>query len=150
MTSEHLEIERKFEVATDATWVDFGSLKGVRAGTPVEQQLDATYFDTDGFALARAGITLRRRTGGSDAGWHLKLPAGSGDRREYGEPLGDAEDAVPATLLDLVRAHVRDHAVHPVATLSTRRTVHPLLDTEDSVLAEAADDVVSAQAHGDG
>ena len=32
--------------------------------------------------LAARGITLRRRTGGSDAGWHLKLPAGPDSRTE--------------------------------------------------------------------
>lgn len=149
MTSEHLEIEQKFDVPADAAWVDLGAVAGVHLGKPAEHQLDATYFDTDGFALARAGVTLRRRTGGSDAGWHLKLPSGSGDRTEHGEPLGDA-DAVPVSLLDLVRAQVRDHAVRPVATLSTRRTVHTLLGDADLVLAEAADDAVTAQAHGDG
>ncbi|WP_242418751.1 CYTH domain-containing protein, partial [Frankia sp. CpI1-P] len=36
--------------------------------------LDAVYYDSDDLRLARNQITLRRRTGGHDAGWHLKLP----------------------------------------------------------------------------
>src|ERR1700723_2328951 len=41
---------------------------------PELQTLTAEYYDTDDLRLLRAGITLRRREGGSDAGWHLKLP----------------------------------------------------------------------------
>ncbi len=44
--------------------------------------LDATYFDTPKQDLARNNITLRRRTSGPDAGWHLKLPARSDARIE--------------------------------------------------------------------
>ena len=48
------------------------------AGTsgPDEEQLEAEHYDTDDLRLIRAGITLRRRRGGDDAGWHLKLPLG--------------------------------------------------------------------------
>src|ERR1700712_3591549 len=108
--SEHLEIESKFDVTPATPFVDLSSLAGVsELAAPEVAELDATYFDTGNLTLLRDGITLRRRTGGSDAGWHLKLPTGSGDRVEHGEPLGDA-DAVPTSLLDLVRAHARDHA----------------------------------------
>ena len=49
---------------------------GVAAVAPgAEQILDAIYHDTKDLRLLRAGVTLRRRTGGQDAGWHLKLPA---------------------------------------------------------------------------
>ena len=93
---------------------------------PRQVALTATYYDTPALRLARAGITLRRRTGGSDAGWTMKLPVGGG-REEHGEPLGEDDEPVPAALLDLVRAWVRDHEVRPVATLSTARTVHLLV-----------------------
>jgi hypothetical protein len=36
----------------------------------------------DDLRLIRAGITLWRRRGGDDAGWHLKLPLGADTRRE--------------------------------------------------------------------
>ena len=53
---------------------------------------------------------------------------------------------LPAALIDLVRAWVRDRELRPVATLSTARTVHLLVDAAGQVLAEGRDDVVTAQA----
>ena len=38
-------------------------------------RLTAAYFDTADLRLARHKVTLRRRDGGEDDGWHLKLPA---------------------------------------------------------------------------
>ena len=38
---------------------------------PTEFALSATYYDTADLRLARSGLTLRRRSGGTDAGWHL-------------------------------------------------------------------------------
>lgn len=38
-------------------------------------------------AVSRVGLTLRRRTGGKDAGWHLKLAAGNGIRDAVRVPL---------------------------------------------------------------
>ena len=144
MTSEHLEIERKYDAAPDLRWVDLSSLPGVRAlGEPAEKHLDATYYDTDTLVLTRAGITLRRRTGGSDGGWHLKVPAAAGARTEFGEPL-DRHETPPRALVDRVRVHVRDHELRPVARLRSHRTVHKLLGDANAVLAEAADDVVTA------
>ena len=92
------------------------------------QQLDAVYFDTPGHDLAAHHVTLRRRTGGTDAGWHLKLPAGPDARTEVRAPLGDESDAdaIPADLLDVVLAIVRDRPVRPVARITTSRTVDVL------------------------
>ncbi|MGT2464242.1 CYTH domain-containing protein [Sinomonas atrocyanea] len=44
------------------------------------------YFDTADLALAAHGMTLRRRTGGTDAGWHLKIALGPGRREEVRDP----------------------------------------------------------------
>ena len=49
---------------------------------PERAELEAVYHDTADLRLAREGITLRRRTGGSDAGWHLKLPVSGSDARD--------------------------------------------------------------------
>ena len=65
---------------------------GVTAAAPVVHRLAATYFDTPGDRLAANKITLRRRTGGTDEGWHLKLPAADGNRQELHEPLGDSAE----------------------------------------------------------
>src|SRR5215218_1326083 len=57
-------------------------------GEVARQRLDATYFDTADLRLATAELTLRRRTGGFDAGWHLKVPAGNASRWEVRLPPG--------------------------------------------------------------
>ena len=55
---------------------------------------------------------------------------------------------MPSTLLEEVRALVRHHPVEPVVTLSTRRVVHRLRDAHGAVLAELADDTVTARGAG--
>ncbi len=67
---------------------------------------------------------------------------------EHAEPLGESGGPPPAALIDLVQAWVRDRDLRPVATLSTRRLVYRLLSAAGQVLAEAADDVVTAEASG--
>lgn len=147
MTSRHLEVERKYEVETGVSLPDLERLPKVVTVQPVLQStLDAVYSDTADLTLASAGITLRRRTGGSDAGWHLKLPQGGDDRAELGEPLRDDDEGVPPELVRHIRAWVRDQELTPVATLSTRRVVHRLLGEDGKVLAEVSDDIVSATA----
>ena len=100
--SRYLEVERKFEIVESTVSPSFEGLSSVlRVERSPAQQLDAVYFDTPGHDLAAHHITLRRRTGGTDAGWHLKLPAGPDARTEVRAPLGDEADAdaVPAELL---------------------------------------------------
>jgi CHAD domain-containing protein len=144
--TEILETERKYDVEDGTTLPPLGDLPGVgRVDTPAEQLLVAEYFDTDDFLLASRQITLRRRTGGGDAGWHLKLPSSPDERKEYREPLGPETDDVPEPLLRLVRVHVRDRALAPVARLRTRRTVHRLCDNHEGVLADFSDDHVQAE-----
>jgi inorganic triphosphatase YgiF len=78
-----LETERKYDLHEDAQLPCWSGLSGVREPVgPEEQLLEAVYFDTADLRLAAAGVTLRRRHGGSDAGWHLKLPAGVDSRDE--------------------------------------------------------------------
>ena len=134
---EHREVERKYDVGPDAVVPD---LPG--AAEPVEHDLVATYYDTPDLRLQDARITLRRRTGGVDEGWHLKLP-GEGDARvEVHAPLGS--DEVPADLLALVRVHVRDVDVVPVARLTTHRSVRRIAEG-GAVVAELCDDRVVAE-----
>ncbi|WP_426998131.1 CHAD domain-containing protein [Pseudarthrobacter sp. N5] len=140
-----VEVERKYDVAQDARVPELVMLAGVvRVGTPEEQNLDAVYFDTRDLTLAAHGITLRRRSGGHDAGWHLKLPLGAGERREVTEPVGSDPDTAPERLRRLVLVHTRDRALVPVVRLSTRRTVLSLYGRGDTVLAEFCDDRVEA------
>ena len=73
--AEQLETEFTFEPGSDPALPDLSDIAGVATVTkPRVQRLEAVYFDTDDLRLMRAGVTLRRRTGGDDAGWHLKVP----------------------------------------------------------------------------
>lgn len=148
-TSRHREVERKFDVGESTVSPSF---EGIAAVAHVEksptQTLDATYFDTPAQDLARNKITLRRRTGGADAGWHLKLPAGPEARTEVRAPL-DASgpggpDTVPEELVDVVLAIVRDRPLEPVARITTRRDTQVLYAADDTPLAEFCNDHVTA------
>ncbi|HEY9303277.1 MAG TPA: CYTH domain-containing protein, partial [Mycobacterium sp.] len=75
--SRYLEVERKFDVGESTGSPSFTGIADIaRVEQLPTQALDAVYFDTPARDLASRRITLRRRTGGEDAGWHLKLPAG--------------------------------------------------------------------------
>ena len=147
MAREHVEIERKFDVGEAFVLPDLSSVPGVASvGEPVEHTLEATYHDTADLRLARAKVTLRRRTGGTDAGWHVKLPASAGARRELHSPMGRATKSVPKAVLEPLLGIVRRAPVVQVATLRTRRVVTPLLGEDGRVLAEVADDHVTGTA----
>src|SRR3954470_20345642 len=113
--ADHLEIETTFEVPDGI--VDLSLLQGVSGvaavNGPQQLELEATYFDTVDLDLARARITLRRRLGGQDEGWHLKLPTAEG-RWEVHEPVGE-ELVVPPALLAVVHAVTRGTPLEPVA-----------------------------------
>ncbi len=137
-----LEVELKLDVAPTTEVPSLTGLPGVRdVAAPVTHELVATYYDTADLHLRAARMTLRRRTGGPDAGWHLKAPSGA-DREELTAPLGPADEDVPDELASLVRAAARGGALVPVAELRTRRTVHDLLAADGALLVEIADDHV--------
>jgi CHAD domain-containing protein len=145
-TSRYKEVERKFEVVESTVSPSFDGLSFLaRVERSPSQQLDAVYFDTPNRDLAAHRITLRRRTGGTDAGWHLKLPAGPDARTEVQAALGDG-DAVPEALRDVVLAIVRDRPLAPVARISTHRTVDTLYGHDGAPVAEFCDDQVTASA----
>ncbi len=142
------ETETKYDAPAGAGLPGLDRLPGVAATSgPEEQRLEAEYYDTDDLRLIRAGITLRRRSGGADDGWHLKLPLGHGTRREIRRPLGTAR-RVPSELAALVRVHARGTKLKPVARLTTTRQRLILLDEAGDSLAEVAADDVSAQTLG--
>jgi CHAD domain-containing protein len=148
-TTRHTEVERKFDVVESAVSPSFDGLFAVARveGAPT-QSLDAVYFDTADHDLARKKITLRRRTGGTDEGWHLKLPAGPDARTEVRTPLGAADGTatVPSELLDVVLAIVRDRPISPVARITTARNIWLLFGADGTTLAEFCDDHVTAWA----
>ncbi|CAA9435752.1 MAG: CHAD domain containing protein [uncultured Quadrisphaera sp.] len=152
MTTVHREVERKYALdagagaPTERAWAALPGVEAVRDGG--QHHLEATYCDTAGLRLATARTTLRRRTGGDDAGWHLKLPSLDGARAEVRLPLGDEPDGdalvVPDELARLARAASGGEPLAPVARLVTERSVLHLLGPGGVVLAEVAEDQVTA------
>jgi CHAD domain-containing protein len=157
MVTVHREVERKYvaddgfelpplrELMDGTSTRRDGEVAPVVEGEPVRQQLAATYFDTADLRLAAAGLTLRRRTGGDDEGWHLKVPAGSSTRSEVQLPLGRATRTVPKPLQLMVWARSLGSALRPVAEIVTDRTARRLVDVTGHVLVEVADDRVTAR-----
>jgi CHAD domain-containing protein len=140
------ETERKYDVPEEFTLPALAGTAGVRSTTGAKTfELDATYYDTDDLTLMRHRRTLRRRTGGSDAGWHLKTPGEGGSRTEHRLPLNGNPDKVPAELTGQVRAIIRRRALKPIARLRTHRVETPLRDAKGNTLALVAQDRVTAE-----
>lgn len=147
----HVEIERSYETPADTPVPDLTCVDGV-AAVDVEptRHLEATYVDTADLALTRARITCRRRVGGTDDGWHLKLPGGAGDgadtRRELQAPLADE---LPAVIADAV-AQVTTEPLLPLVLVVNDRTTSLLRDADGRILAELCDDHVTTRGLRDG
>ncbi|MFE3119614.1 CYTH and CHAD domain-containing protein [Streptomyces niveus] len=157
MADTKREIERKYELPVRPAGGDGGSLPGdgrallpdltkVRAVSAVTAggvtELDAVYHDTSDLRLTADSLTLRRRTGGADEGWHLKFPVGDGVRDEIQAPLSDT---LPDELAALVRSRVRGTRLTPVVRLRTSRATSLLVDKAGRTLAEVALDTVHAE-----
>ncbi|MFJ9906566.1 CHAD domain-containing protein [Streptomyces sp. NPDC101152] len=149
MTQSQRETERKYEAppADDTSWL--AELTGVAGIASVVDQgteeLDALYYDTEDLRLAGASATLRRRTGGPDAGWHLKLPLAGDSREEVRAPLSDS---VPDSLRALALSRTRDADLTPVVRIRSTRRTHQLVDDHGTVLAEVTVDGVRADSLG--
>ncbi|MER6160425.1 CYTH and CHAD domain-containing protein [Streptomyces sp. NPDC001868] len=142
MADTKREIERKYE-SDESGLPDLTGVAGV--ATVIDKgvaELDAVYYDTPDERLAAASITLRRRTGGSDAGWHLKLPVSTGVRDEIRASLSDT---LPDELAGLVRSRVRGAELVPLVRLLSTRDVSDLLDADGTLLAEVSVDAVVAE-----
>lgn len=140
-----MEVERKFAIAPKADVPDLDAVVG--RGRTRHHDLRAVYFDTPEFALAHNQHTLRRRIGGTDAGWHLKIPAGGDARTEVHHPLDDSgpgQGSVPRELRDRVAELVGYAPLLPIAELATRRVETELIDTQGAVVALLSDDTVTA------
>ncbi|MGK5680954.1 CHAD domain-containing protein [Actinoplanes sp. URMC 104] len=143
------ETERKYDVPAEFRLPDLAGKAGIRSTDGAEtHDLDATYFDTDDLALMQNRRTLRRRSGGSDAGWHLKTPGEGTDRTEHRLPLDGTPGTVPAELVGQVRAIIRRRELKPIARLRTHRVETPLRDADGNTLALVAQDEVTAETDG--
>lgn len=146
--ADSVEVERAFTAPAHLTLAALaealpgaGVVAGVGAASNVA--LDARYLDTADLRLAAYGITLRRRTGGGDAGWTLKLPSGTDARHEVTAELGRSMRP-PVALTRLVRGLTGGEPVVRVADLHTDRSELRLHDGEGRVLAVVTDDHVVA------
>ncbi|MCW2880894.1 MAG: hypothetical protein JWQ95_4994 [Sphaerisporangium sp.] len=144
-----IEIEDKFDVPVDFEIPDLSGVPGcAEAVSLVSHRLVALYFDTPDLSLAAHGITLRRRRGGHDAGWHLKLPKAKGVREEVTHPLTRSAKIVPPELAGLVQAYTRGRRLLQVAELETVRKVTSLRGPDGLPLLEIADDQVKGTVFG--
>jgi inorganic triphosphatase YgiF len=145
-TGKHLETEQKYDAAADFVLPDLSGLDGRAKATGRHRYyLSATYFDTEDLDLIKNRVTLRRRVGGPDEGWHLKLPVRKDTRQEVRLPLSAGEaGTVPAQLAAQVEDITAGRPLHPIAILDTERTVVILTGQAGEALAEVADDLVTA------
>ncbi len=160
MSQVELETELKFEIPPHARMPQLSGVGEVRHVGPARRMTQvATYYDTPDLALLEARHTLRRRTGGTDAGWHLKTPggfddsgagdsrlegAGAAEREEFQEPAGAAYSGVPMSLRARVEGIVGREGLLPVAVLRTVRVRRELSDANGRVIALLENDAVEA------
>ncbi|MFT4110652.1 CHAD domain-containing protein [Propionicimonas sp.] len=136
-----VEAERKYALRRGQ---ELPSLTAVgRPGPAEEFVLEATYYDAPDYRLTRAWRVIRRRVGGNDEGWHLKLPGDRPDERiELHEPV--ERRRLPAAFRERVEDVLEGAPVVPVAILRTRRREQQLLGPGDAVLATTCVDQVRA------
>jgi len=139
------EVEFKFRVPEDFQVPDFSQGSNEVVAEP-ERMMSATYFDTTDATLLRWGITMRKRTGGSDDGWHLKIPAFG----EVGIPGASVRDELlsadpgefpPADFISTVAALLRDAELVPLARVETKRLPFTVFKKGEAMV-EVVDDHV--------
>jgi CHAD domain-containing protein len=144
MVDQYREREDKYDVVAD--WLLPDLTGALPPGARLEHAavaLRSKYFDTDDCALLSRGITLRLRSGDQDAGWQLKVPE-DGARTELRLAPDAAARGVPREMRDLLLGVRGGATLKPVAVLDTARRIGRVVDSSGTVLAEIADDQVSA------
>jgi inorganic triphosphatase YgiF len=144
-TTDQLETEQKYDAGPDFELPDLGTLDGYSVTEPETFHMNATYFDTDDLRLAANKVTLRRRTGGEDDAWHLKLPVRPGTRRERHLPLEAGTDTVPEQMQAMVAEYTGGQPLRPIAQLNTTRVIRRLTTSDGQARAEVADDHVTGR-----
>ncbi len=149
----HREVERKFRVHGLFVLPDLAEagIPGTHV-TSAPFDMDAIYHDTRELTLFRWGITLRRREGGADAGWHMKLPVAGADgttRDEMHVSLeAGAVGSVPGALVGVVSPLLHELPLVPIVTLNTTRTPTVVHSIDGTALVEIVDDVVTVRHDG--
>ncbi len=142
--STSTEVELKYAVRDGVAMPDLAVAPGIAsAEAQPDAHLEAVYVDTADRALLAARIAVRRRTGGHDAGWHVKLAAEAG-RIELHAPVDVHDpDRLPDAFERLLRSRVRGRALQPIARIVTERR-GVLVTTDDGGRVEVVDDAVHA------
>ena len=143
--TDQMEVEQKYDAGPDFEMPDLGTLPGYSVTAPETFHMSAIYFDTDDLRLAASKVTLRRRTGGEDDAWHLKLPVRPGTRRERHLPLDAGTDTVPGPMQDMVAEFTGGRPLRPIAQLDTVRVIRRLAGPDGQARAEVADDHVTGR-----
>jgi len=146
MPSKTPELELKFSAPADFAAGALTSQAGIeRIAELPALKLVAVYYDTDDLRLARAGVTLRYRTGDDNgAAWTLKLPTLDTPELRDEVVIGQANgNNVPDEARRLTTAFARGAELRRVARLRTRRRRWSLRETGGRELAELVDDRVS-------
>lgn len=153
-----LNLEREIKLSAGGAYVlpDLALLSGVSVDDGGVEQIETTYWDSDGLDLVRGGVGLRHRRRSDrpdDAGvWTVKT-----DGHRVGDRLVRTEHVVaggpaspPEELLALLPAGVDARALHPVAVLRTARRVLTVREAGSAAggAAEVVDDEVEICAPG--
>jgi CHAD domain-containing protein len=109
------KIEREIKLSIDSGF-RLPALPGISLP---RRFVTSTYYDTSGYDLAHAGITIRHRIERGKQAWQLKLPLIK-DRQEI--EIVDRQPNPPTILPDLLFVHIGQQKLAPVATLRVWRT----------------------------
>ena len=121
---ETFEVERKYAVSSRAELPGSPAFAavGLRLLEPESFTLEAIYFDTPDAALGIQRVAVRKRVGGKDEGWHMKLKGADGSR-ELVWPLAETmPDGLLREIVDRIGKHDADRLI-AVATMRTLRTI---------------------------
>jgi len=136
-----LECENTWDVDDRFTLPDLDDL--VKGGTVDHDTVDTTntYYDTRDRDLEKHGILLRRREGGDETGWQLKVPSAGGPT-EVQWPMSEAP---PSEVVDLLTGIRLGKGLFEIANIHTLRERYRINDKR-ALVAEIADDHVTAEA----
>ncbi len=139
------ELELKFTAAADLSIAALAAQAAIGTVTELPAlDLLAMYYDTDDLRLARAGVTLRHRSGDVDGSvWTVKFPSRDGADLRNEVNIHDDAGRVPEEARNLVTVFTRGSRLLPVATLRTKRRRWSLRESDGRELAELVDDRVS-------
>ncbi len=151
-TTEHREIEIKFRIPADLI-INIGDILASthHVGEPLDHRsMDATYYDTASLSLIRWGVTLRRRSGGGDDGWHMKLPLRYSDAGAPAHGMDEIHvdgtaSLIPSPLVSIASPLIRRQELVPVARVVTERSPYLVRDDQGEILVEVVDDWVALE-----